>query len=76
MNKLIKIISISCVFFIAYELPIINDNAQEIPLQNRFAVIDQEEGVAQAVNDEVEEMILEWEGDENSFIELVKILQE
>ena len=43
-----------------------NDNAQEIPLQNRFAVLDQEERVTQAVNEEVEEMILEWEGDEEN----------
>ena len=42
-----------------------NDDVQEIPLQNRFAVLEQDEGTVN-VNDEVEEMILEWEGDEEN----------
>ena len=45
-----------------------NDNVPEIPVQNRFSVLEQEDDVEKAAADEMEEMILQWEDhEENPF---------
>ena len=45
-----------------------DNNVQEIPVQNRFSVLEQEDDVEKAAADEMEEMILQWEDhEENPF---------